>query len=447
MRKFNFLLCLSILFYSNSLFAQKNIILDKIIAKVDNHFILKSELESQYQEYLKESKGGQTPSKCQLFESLIVNKMLLAKAEIDSVTIEDKRIDGELTARMESMEQQFGSSKNIVEAYGKSIITLKEELKQSLKEQMLTQKMQQTITENVKITPKEVKDFFEKIPKDSLPYLSPEVEIGHIVRLAKVTKAQKSELVARLNDYKNQVNKGASFEDLATKFSEDIGSGKKGGDLGFAKRGQMVAPFEAAALKLKPNQLSEVIESEFGFHLIKMVEVRGQEYHAKHILLRPDYQRLDLKDATVFLDSIKVLIQRDTLKFEVAAKLHSEDKNSQFSGGMLVDPQSRSVKLPLDGTMEPSLFFAIDTMTIGKVSAPMPYRTEDGRSAVRILYYKAKHPAHFANFIDDYAKLSAVAIGRKKNTSLEKWFLKAQNEVFIFVDDEYKDCNPLKRNQ
>ncbi|MBP6386553.1 MAG: peptidylprolyl isomerase [Pseudarcicella sp.] len=447
MRKFNFLLCLSIILCSNILFSQKNTVLDKIIAKVDNHYVLKSELESQYQEYLKESKGGQTPTKCQLFESLIVNKLLLAKAEIDSITIEDKRLDSELNARMEAMEQQFGSSKNIVEAYGKSIITLKDEVRQTLKEQMLTQKMQQNITENVKITPKEVKAFFDQIPKDSLPYLSPEVEVGHIIRLAKVTKAQKSELLSRLNDYKNQVNKGANFEDLAMKHSEDIGSGKKGGDLGFAKRGQMVAPFEAAALKLKPGEMSEVIESEFGFHLIKMVEIRGQEYHVKHILLRPDYQRLDLKDATAYLDSIKVLIQRDSLTFEAAAKLHSEDKNTQYSGGMLVDPQTRSIKLPLDGTMEPSLFFAMDTMTIGKVSAPMPFRTEDGRSAVRILYYKAKHPAHFANFKDDYAKLSAAAMGRKKNSALEKWFMKAKDEVFIFVEDEYKSCNPLQRNQ
>jgi peptidyl-prolyl cis-trans isomerase SurA len=438
-----FLLTILIGSFSKSTKAQ-NVVLDKIIAKVDNYYLLKSELESQMAQYAQS--GQQAPPKCQLLESLVVGKLMLAKSEIDSISVEDKRVESELNSRMEQMESQFGSQKNIVEAYGKTIASLKDELRSAIKEQLVTRKMQDKITGDVKVTPKEVRRFFESIPKDSLPYLPSEVEIGQIVRYAKTTKAQKDELFKRLLDYKKRVENGEKFEELAKLYSEDLGSGKRGGDLGFAKRGQMVPPFEAAALKLKPNQMSDVVESEFGFHLIKLLEVRGQEYHALHILLRPDYQRLDVVEPTRFLDSIRVLIQRDSLKFETAAKDFSDDKNTQYGGGMLTDPQTRSIRMPLDGTMESGLFFTVDTMKVGTVTKAIPYRTEDGRSAMRILYYKAKHPPHFANLEDDFQRLSTYTLNRKKNNAIEKWFAKAKDDVFIYIVDEYKECNVMKTN-
>ena len=418
-------------------------VLDRIIVKVDNYFILKSEVEGQYQQYITSGQAN-TPNRCQILEGLVVNKLMLAKAEIDSVIVDDKRIDAELTSRMEQMEGQYGSAKNIVEAYGQSIPTLKEDLRASLKEQLTGRKMQDKITDDVKITPKEVAAFFNEIPRDSLPYLPAEVEISHIIRVAKPNKNQKEELYAKLLDFRRRVEKGESFEDLAKVHSEDLGSGKRGGDLGFAKRGAMVAPFEAAALRLKPNQMSEVVESEFGFHLIQLLEIRGQEYHARHILLRPDYQKLDLTEPTKFLDSIRVLVQRDSTTFEKAAKEFSEDKATQDAGGVLMDASNGANRLAYDGTMDPALFFALDSMKVGTISAPIPFRTDDGRSAVRILFFKAKHPPHFANLKDDYQKLSQITLSRKKNNAIEKWFMKAKDDVFIFIDDEYKDCKILE---
>lgn len=418
-------------------------LIDKIIVKVDNYFVLKSELELQYQRYQAQDPAN-APTKCQLLEGLVINKLLLAKSEIDSVSVDDKRIEQELNSRMEQMENQYGSSKAIVEAFGKSIATLKEELRGSIKEQLVGRKMQDKITEAIKITPKEVKHFFSTFPQDSLPYLPAEVEVGHIVRLAQPNKEQKQELIAKLNEFKKRVEKGESFEEIAKIYSEDLGSGKRGGDLGFAKRGQMVPPFEAAALKLKPNQLSDIVESEFGFHLIQMIEQRGQEYRARHILLRPDYQKLDLTEPTKFLDSIRVLIQRDSIKFEKAAKEFSEDKMTQDAGGMMLDPETRGLKMPFDSSMDPALYFAIDSMTVGTISAPIQYRTDDGRSAMRILYYKAKHPPHYANLKDDYQKISNIALSRKRNTAIDEWFVKAKDEVFISIDEEYKDCDILK---
>lgn len=422
--------------------AENKNVLDRIIVKVDNYFILKSEVENQYQQYITSGQAN-SPNRCQILEGLVVNKLMLAKAEIDSVIVDDKRIEAELNSRMEQMEGQYGSAKNIVEAYGKSIATLKEDLRSSLKEQLTGRKMQDKITDDVKITPKEVAAFFNEIPRDSLPYLPAEVEISHIIRLAKPNKNQKEELYAKLLDFRRRVEKGESFEDLAKVHSEDLGSGRRGGDLGFAKRGAMVAPFEAAALRLKPNQMSDVVESEFGFHLIQLLEIRGQEYHARHILLRPDYQKLDLTDPTKFLDSIRVLVQRDSTTFEKAAKEFSEDKATQDAGGVIMDAANGGNRLAYDGTMDPALFFALDSMKVGTISAPIPFRTDDGRSAVRILYFKAKHAPHFANLKDDYQKLAQITLSRKKNNAIEKWFMKAKNDVFIFIDDEFKDCRIL----
>ncbi len=431
---------------SLSSFAQEvdnKMVLDRIIVKVDNYFILKSEVENQYQQYITSGQGN-TPNRCQILEGLVVNKLMLAKAEIDSVIVDDKRIEAELNSRMEQMEGQYGSAKNIVEAYGKSIATLKEDLRSSLKEQLTGRKMQDKITDEVKITPKEVASFYNKIPRDSLPYLPAEVEISHIIRIAKPNKNQKEELYTKLMDFRRRVEKGESFEELAKVYSEDLGSGKRGGDLGFAKRGAMVAPFEAAALRLKPNQMSEVVESEFGFHLIQLLEIRGQEYHARHILLRPDYQKLDLTEPTKYLDSIRVLIQRDSTTFEKAAKAFSEDKTTQDAGGVIMDGETGGSRLPYDSSMDPALFFALDSMKVGTISVPIPFRTDDGRSAVRILYFKAKHPPHFANLKDDYQRLAQITLSRKKNNAIEKWFMKAKDDVFIFIEDEYKDCRILQ---
>lgn len=417
---------------------QKGISVDKIIARVDNYYILRSELEELYQSYKAE---GQNAERCQLLESLIINKMLLAKAEIDSVTVEDGDVDNQLDGRMSYMIQRFGSEKNLVEAYGKSVEALKSELRQQVKDQAIVETMQQKIAGDVKITPSEVRKFFNSIPKDSLPYIPSEVEVGHIVRLATVTREQKEKLRNQLIDIKKRAEAGEDFAMLAQIYSEDLGSAKNGGDLGFAKRGMMVPEFEGAALALKPNEISNVVESQFGFHLIQLIETRGAEYHARHVLLRPDYNRgTDVTDAIKHLDSIKVLIEADSISFAVAAKENSEDKLTSDAGGILSDPQTGLGRIPLDASMDPALYFALDSMKVGQISTPISYRTEDGRSAMRILWYKSKSEPHTANFRDDYEKLAQIVLSNKKNNALELWFKKAVGDVFISVDEEFQNC-------
>ncbi len=416
----------------------QGISLNKIIAKVDNYYVLRSDLEESIQSYVGQNQTP--PQKCQLLESLVINKMMLAKAEIDSVVVEEKLVDSELDSRMQYMAQQFGSEKNIVEAYGKSLEMLKSELRQQVKDQKIVQKMQQNITNDVKVTPREVRKFFDAIPKDSLPYMPAEVEVGQVVRFAKPTKEQKEALRQRLVDLKKRVEAGEDFAKLAKENSEDVGSAEKGGDLGFAKRGMMVAPFEGAALKLKPNELSDVIESDFGLHLIQLLETRGAEYHARHILLRPDYNRLDLTGPTKYLDSLRALVQIDSLKFDKAAKEYSEDKNTADAGGLLRDPQSGSSRLAMDGTMEYALYSLLDTMQVGSVSAPLPYRTEDGKSAVRLLYFKTKTPPHTADFKVDFEKLQNIVLQNKKNRAIDDWFRKSVSDVYITVDPDFQSC-------
>ncbi|MBD2705279.1 peptidylprolyl isomerase [Spirosoma sp. BT702] len=416
----------------------QGISLNKIIAKVDNYYVLRSDLEEAYQSYVGQNQTP--PQKCQILESLVINKMMLAKAEIDSVVVDDKIVDLELDQRMQYMVQQFGSEKNIVEAYGKSLEMLKSELRTQVKDQKIVQKMQQKITTDVKVTPREVRKFFDAIPRDSLPYMPAEVEVGQIVRFAKPTKEQKDALRQRLLDIRKRVENGEDFGKLAKENSEDVGSAERNGDLGFAKRGMMVAPFEGAALKLKPNEMSDVVESEFGLHLIQLIETRGAEYHARHILLRPDYNRLDLTGPTKTLDSLRNLIQIDSLKFDKAAHDFSEDKATADAGGLIRDPQTNSSRLPMDQTMEYALFQMLDTMQVGSISKPLPYRTEDGKSAVRLLYFKNKTAPHTAEYSKDFEKLQTVVLQNKKNRAIDDWFKKSVSDVYITLDPEFQNC-------
>jgi len=420
----------------------KGISIDKIIARVDNHYILNSELQERLAQF--KANGQKAPENCQILESLIISKLLLAKAEIDSVMVEDKEVDNDLDAKMGYMIQRFGSEKNIVEAYGKSIDNLKAELRKDVKEQKVIEKMQRTISGNVKITPSDVRKFFNSIPKDSLPYIPAEVEIGHIVRLGTVTKEQKEKLRNQLLDLKAKAEKGEDFAMLAQIYSEDVGSAKNGGDLNFAKRGAMLPEFEGAALGLKPGEMSNIVETQYGFHLIKLIETRGAEYHARHILLRPDYNKgTDMSVATRYLDSLKVRIEKDSLSFAKAALNNSEDKQTAETGGLLSDPATGIARLTLDASMDPALYFAIDTMKVGTFSKPVSYRTEDGRSAMRIIWYKSKSEPHTANLKEDYEKLAQIVLNNKRNNALEEWFKKAQGDVFISVEPEYKNCSIL----
>ncbi|MCU0416186.1 MAG: peptidylprolyl isomerase [Cytophagaceae bacterium] len=421
-------------------------VVDKIVAKVDNHIILKSELEIAYLQFLRSPEAQLLPDKsaikCRVLESLIINKMMLAKAAMDSVTVEREQVNGELDRRMNYFISQFGSVEKLEKYYDKTIDQLKQDLYAQIRDQLIIQKMQQQITSAVKITPGEVEKFYKTIPKDSLPYFSSSVEVGQIVRYAEINRTDKLQYRKKAEEIRQRILSGEDFCRLAKNYSDDPVSAKNCGEIGFFKKGELVTEYESVALRLKPGETSEVIESQFGFHIMQLIERRGNEFNTRHILIRPSTSGKDLVYPAQILDSVRQLISIDSISFSRAVKNYSADKATLYSGGMFTDQQTGSSQIQMED-MDPDVFMIIDTMQVGQITAPILYKTADGDDAVRIIYLKSKTPAHQANLKDDYQKIQNAALDQKKQTAIDKWFDKTKNQVYIDIDNEYKDCQIL----
>ncbi len=420
-------------------------VVDKIVAKIDNQIVLKSEVELGYLQAKQQNTGLlESQLKCKVFEQLLINKMMLAKADIDSVTVEDNMVDDQLTRRMNYMIQTIGSKEKLEEYYRKTIDQFKAELKKDVKDQMLIQKVQEGISKNMKVTPSEVKKFFNEIPKDSLPFFSTEMEVGQIVIFGKVGKAKKLEARKKLEDLKKQiVEGGVDFEFLAKAYSQDPGSAKDGGNLGFWGKGAMVPEYEAAAMKLEPKGLSDIVESAFGYHLIQLIEKKGNEYNSRHILIKPEAGEDDQMSAFTKLDSLRRALIGDSIKFEDAAKKYSEDKETAQFGGFFTDPQTGVNRIATDN-MDPTIFFTVDSLKPGSYTKPLPFKTQDGKKGARILYFKSKILPHEANLKQDYQKIQSATLEKKKGEAIKKWFKKTKSEVFISREKDYADCEILR---
>ncbi|MEO9966050.1 MAG: peptidylprolyl isomerase [Reichenbachiella sp.] len=419
----------------------KGVVVDKIIAKVDDYIVLKSELDRAYLDFLSRGELSQGNAKCQILESLVINKMMVAKAEIDSIYVLDIEVESNLDRRMSYIIQQIGSEERLEEIYNKSVEEFKEELFDQIKEQMIVQKMQGTIGEDVSVTPGEVKKFFGKIPADSLPYFSTEVTIGQIVKIPDVNKDRKEEIRQRMNELKKRIENGEDFGQLAKKYSQDPGSAATGGELGFFKRGELAPEYEAAALSMKPGQISKPVETQFGFHIIQLIERRGNTYNSRHILNIPKSTASDVEEAKQFLDSLRTLSMTDSVRFEVLAKEYSDDQRTSGNGGFFSDATG-AMRVSVE-EIDPTLFFTIDTMTVGSITRPLEFRMADGTDAVRIILYKEKVAPHQANLLEDYQKIRAATVANKRNQIMSKWFKDAQGEVYINIDPEYENCRIL----
>ena len=417
----------------------KGFTVDKIIAKVDNYIVLRSELEGAYQSYLADGNPATEDAKCNLLGRLVINKLMVAKAEIDSVVVSDLEVDQNTAQRFNYILQSSGSSPDDLEkSYGKSLDEIRLDLRDQIREQLLGNEMQKKITDGVSVTPNEVKKFYNRIPADSLPYFDSDVEIAQIVRVAKVSQAQKEETKKKLTDLRNQIIAGAVWEELAKKNSDDPSASQNGGNMGTVGRGSMVAPYEAMAFKLKKGEISEPFESVFGIHIMQLLDRRGNEYNSRHILISPVPSQQDIKNAYSYLDSLRTRIVSDSIKFENAAKKYSDDQATKGKGGFFNDP-SGGTKISLK-EIDPVIYFAIDTMKVGHISKPITYRTDDGKDAVRILYFKTKFPPHQANLKDDWNRIQLAALNQKKDKTLDKWFQKARGDVFINIDPLFKGC-------
>ncbi|WP_331056896.1 peptidylprolyl isomerase [Hymenobacter sp.] len=420
-------------------------LLDGIVVKVDNQIVLQSDVENIYLQEMARAEGKPMPPdlKCKIVQSLVLNKLMLARAEVDSVTVTDQQVNSEVDRRMAYFVQQIGSEKRLEEQYNKPIKALKDDLRPQIKDQLTQQKMQETITGKVAVTPREVQQYFNRVPKDSLPYFSTEVEVGQIVVAAQVNEKAKQAAIAKLNDIRAQVQGGADFATLAKQYSQDPGSAKEGGYLGFFKRGELVPEYEAASMKLEPGQLSPIVQSQFGFHLIQFIERKGATFSTRHILLKPESGEADAGEAAKTLAKLRRQILSDSISFAKAAKDNSTDKATSGNGGLLQNRQDGSSRMPLD-KLDPAVFFTIDTMKVGRITPPLPYRTDDGKDAMRILWLKSNTPPHQANLEQDYQKIAAAALNEKRNKALDEWFEKNRGTVYLEVAPEYAQCKVLE---
>jgi peptidyl-prolyl cis-trans isomerase SurA len=420
-------------------------VIDKIVGKVDNYIILLSDIEFAYLDLA--SRGalvGDDP-KCRILESVITQKLLLAIAEIDSVEVADVLVDSELSNRMQYfISQSGGDIEALEEYYGKSIDQIQAEMRDDMKEQMVSQKMRSVISDEVTITPSEIRRFFNRIPKDSLPYFSEEVEVAQIVKTARVGREQKLKVETQLNDIKSSIGDGANFGTMAEMYSMDPGSAKTGGELpGWYSRGQLAPEYEAAVFKLKTGEISSPVETDFGFHLIQVLERRGNEFRTRHILITPNSSDLDIDYTVQQLDSVRSLIVDGKQEFEKMAKDFSDDKMSAPSGGFFLNNDG-ATSIAVD-QLDPTVYFMLDTMAVGSVTAPVQFRMPTGKEAVRIIYYKSKIDPHQANLEQDWQKIQEAALNEKKSLAEAKWVIESKGKVFIYIDQEFEHCQLFER--
>jgi peptidyl-prolyl cis-trans isomerase SurA len=415
------------------------VVLDKIISKIDDYIVLKSELESTYLDVLSRGQRLSGNTKCAVLKNLITNKLLVAKAEIDSVMVEDSEVNQELDSRMNIIINQVGSEEEIENYYNKTISEFKNELFDDIKQQLVANKMRREILSDISVSPEEVRRFFNNIPKDSIPYFSTQVQVSQIVKIISVGDDQKEKAKLKLIDIRNKLISGENFEILATLNSEDFESAKRGGRIGFVGRGVLQPEYEEASLKLNPGEISMPIETKFGFHLIELIEKRGNMYDTRHILIKPKISDNDIINGKKEMDSLKNLVTIDSVSFEELARKTSDDKFTSSFGGYFTDA-SGGEKILVD-ELDPVIFFTIDTMKVGSISPPMQFRMDDGSQALRILFYKNKILPHLGNLKEDYQRFRTFALNKKQSEILDNWFEITKSEVFITIDDEYNTCN------
>ena len=423
---------------------KKNV--DKVVAVLGNNIILLSELNQQYAQYLNGGNPDDPTVKCYILQQMLTQKLLKQQAEIDSVMVDEGQVDEEVDKRMRSMISRAGGQERLETFLNRSVLQYKDEIRPDLREQLISNKMQQKITENVSVTPLEVKRYFESYKKDSLPDIPTEFEIGEIVLYPKLTKAEKQKFYDKIDALRLRVKSGEDFAFLAKSYSEDSGSSPDGGDLGFFDRQRMVKEFTAQAFKLKPVELSPVFESEHGFHILQVIERRGEQVNARHILIKPQTTPASMERIKLQADTIYKNLTEKKIPFSAAASLYSGNKESQYNGGMMLiadDVNQRTTFIPAD-KLDPKVFLVVDTMKVGGISQPVTFSDPDGKEGYKILYLKSKIPPHKANLEQDYAKFKEYAQQNKISKILSEWFEKRRENTYIRIDEDYGNCDELK---
>lgn len=416
-------------------------VIDRVVAVVGQNVILQSDIEAQYIQMRLQGgiKGSASSIRCEILEDLMFRKLMLNQAEMDSITVTDEQVNSEVDRLVRYFISQLGSQENLEKYYNKTMPEIKEELFRMRKDQMLEEQVQQTILANVEVTPAEVRKCYNDIPSDSIPMVNSKYEIAHIVKKPAITLDQKLEVKDRLYKMRKRILDGERFSTLALLYSEDPGSAKKGGELGFHGRGEFAPEFEAAAFNLRDGEISEVVETEFGFHIIQMIERRGDFVNVRHILLTVKVSPEALQKAYDELDSIALLIRNDSITFDEAVRKFSDEKD-KTNGGILVNPNTGSTLFDAS-ELDQQVSFTINRMQVGELSEPVPMKTDDNKDAYRLLYLKRKTAPHKANLKDDYTLIRDWALQQKREEIINKWIENKSQKAYIKVIDDYKDCD------
>lgn len=424
--------------------AQDRRIIDKVVGVVGSEYVQLSEVEQQFSLSSAQSGGLPPEARCQIMSQLLSQKLLLNQARLDSVEVSPEEVEVQLDARIDRILGYMGGDiQQFEDYYGQSVNEVKDEFRQDLRSQIVTDRMRSTIIQGVNVTPSEVTAFFDKIPKDSLPYFNSEVEIGEIVIVPEVNKEQKLLANTKLENIRERVLAGEDFAVLAREESDDPGSGAAGGDLGWTGRGKFVPEFEAAAYGLELEELSEIVESQFGFHLIQLMGRRGNTIRTRHILVRPEITDADLELARSKLDTVRQIVTADSVSFSIAVKRYSNEEVQSFNNdGRMVNPATGNTFFEV-GDLDPDIYFTIDTMQVGSLSAPFEFAGPSGETAYRIVQLQARTVPHVASLRQDYSKIKQAAIESKKNEYINDWLEDKIDATYIRLDEMYEGCPDL----
>ncbi len=420
---------------------------DKIIAIVGaNRIILQSDLDQM----VEQSKQGNpnevvTDSmRCLILQDMVSGKMLVEQAERDSLLVSDDEVEGQLDNRIRYFIRLYGSQEKLEAASGKTIFQMKEAYRDVVKEQMMAEKVRSKILENVRVTPAEVQAFYDRIPKDSLPFFPATVEVGQIVLAPRVNPELDAYARKKLEDIRTEIVKGGkSFETMAGLYSEDPGSRDNGGRIDGVTRSGYDPAFVQATFRLQNGEISPVFKSRFGYHIVQMIQRKGDQADVRHILIIPQHTDADYKASLERLDSIRAEIIAGKLSFGEAVNKYSTDEQGKMTGGMISDPRTGSTRLQVD-QLDPQLALMIDSLKPGSISLPQVFSSQSGERNTRIVMLKSRTEPHKANMRDDYAQIQNVAKAQKEQQKLESWITERLPTYYLKVDPQYTDCPGLK---
>ena len=425
---------------SVALRAQQGTVVDGVVAVVGKSIIKKSDVENGYVQYrLRQGSANASVTRCDLLENMLLSKLLLHKGEVDSVEVTDEQVEQEVQYYLKNYVRQYGSREALRDATGYTYDEMHDIFFDQLKNRRISQEVEYKLTQNVSVTPREVVDFYNKV-KDSLPEIPESYELSEIVISPEVSEVERDRVRTELSALRERVLKGEKFSMLATLYSQDPGSTSKGGELGFFTRGDMVGEVEAAAFALKPGEVSPVVESKFGFHILQLIERRGNAVNARHILMIPKVSSDDLLKARMRLDSLAQEIRLGNVSFSEAARLYS-DGVSKSQGGAVTNENTGNSRFTKEEVAEQFPGVSTVAMQEGEITNAVAFKTENQLDAYRLIRLDKRIPAHTANLNDDYDRIGSAALQEKKDKKIMEWSAKMIKNTYIRIDDEYKDCN------